>query len=243
MELGNMVFGHSRGSVSVDRGKWQDRFGEFMEAIGTDSYGANISNDVFEMRPYYWGDCTCGYDEKAAGWGDDHAHGPVCYQTELHRRMAEYEGLSGYKEIERRFYGGEPSLLANMETYEAEPGVFVSHTRTDAEYEQRRKVWSAAHDKRRKVEEALYRELCERHGLPYPHGCAVHCTCTHDQEWAEWSTANDHATECPLVLPNFLYRPTGYSLMWYKYPLRDAYANQRLTYKQFDAMLSHCETA
>ena len=40
--------------------------------------------------------------------------------------------------------------------------------------------------------------------------------------------------------PNFVFFPTGYELRWYKYPLRDSYANQQLTYEQFAAMLVKC---
>lgn len=40
--------------------------------------------------------------------------------------------------------------------------------------------------------------------------------------------------------PNFLYYPTGYEIRWYKYPLRDAYANQDLTYEQFSEMVADC---
>jgi len=43
------------------------------------------------------------------------------------------------------------------------------------------------------------------------------------------------------IKPNFFYYPTGFSLKWYKYPLRDAYANQPITYEEFDGMLTNCE--
>lgn len=41
--------------------------------------------------------------------------------------------------------------------------------------------------------------------------------------------------------PNFKYFKSGYELRWYKYPLRDSYANKDLTYDQFDEMLTDCE--
>lgn len=49
-------------------------------------YGVNYSNDVFEMHPYWWGDCQCGYDWRAAKWEDQHPHADTCYQAELERR-------------------------------------------------------------------------------------------------------------------------------------------------------------
>ena len=36
---------------------------------GSDGYGVEFKNDVFEMFPYYWGDCDCG---KEIGYPDGH---------------------------------------------------------------------------------------------------------------------------------------------------------------------------
>ena len=41
-------------------------------------------------------------------------------------------------------------------------------------------------------------------------------------------------------MPNFVYKPTGYEIKWYKYPLRDSYANQKLTKKEFDSIMKAC---
>lgn len=49
----------------------------------------------------------------------------------------------------------------------------------------------------------------------------------------------DDEEEC--AKPNFLYYKGNFELRWYKYPLRDAYANKDLTYEQFDEMLTDCE--
>lgn len=40
--------------------------------------------------------------------------------------------------------------------------------------------------------------------------------------------------------PNFIYKPTGYELCWYKYPLRDSYGNKNITFTQFATMLKCC---
>lgn len=58
-ELGNLLFGHSRGNYQVDR-KYQERFCEVLEKAGYDSYGCSESGDNlypnFTVRPYWWGD-------------------------------------------------------------------------------------------------------------------------------------------------------------------------------------------
>ncbi|WP_157115057.1 hypothetical protein [Nocardia niwae] len=38
---------------------------------GEDGYGLNYDNDVFTMRPFYWGDCDCGSDQTDAEWCDN----------------------------------------------------------------------------------------------------------------------------------------------------------------------------
>lgn len=39
---------------------------------------------------------------------------------------------------------------------------------------------------------------------------------------------------------NFLYKPTGYGINWYKYILRDAYATEEMTLRSFSEMMGAC---
>lgn len=57
------------------------------------------------------------------------------------------------------------------------------------------------------------------------------CTCGDEQ---------NHKSDCPIVKPNFLYKPTGFELRWYKYPLRDSYTNQKITLAGFKKIISAC---
>jgi len=41
---------------------------------------------------------------------------------------------------------------------------------------------------------------------------------------------NDDKTESEI--PNFIFKPTGFEIEWYKYPFRDSYMNRRLNEKQ-----------
>ena len=118
MELGNLIFGNSRGSYPLKRGVWQNTFHEFLDEIGLNVFGyieddklkeyktdrGGFENDVFLINPYYWQD-------------DD-----------------------------------------------------------------------------------------------------------------------DIAEE-----PNFVYKPTGYEISWYKYPLRDSYANKKIKFKEFKNILEECK--
>ena len=50
-----------------------------------------------------------------------------------------------------------------------------------------------------------------------------------------WGDDNEEAE-----LPNFVYKPTGLEIRWYKYPMRDAYSNQDVDPEAFKAMLAEC---
>ena len=41
-------------------------------------------------------------------------------------------------------------------------------------------------------------------------------------------------------LPNFVYKPTGLEIRWYKYPMRDAYSNQDVSVEEFKEILKAC---
>lgn len=62
MELGNIVFGNSRGKYPIDREKYNELFHTFLRECSFDTYGYHeryketYDNSVFRIRPYYWGD-------------------------------------------------------------------------------------------------------------------------------------------------------------------------------------------
>lgn len=70
MEIGNLLFGNSRGEYPLKRGRWQETFCEFLDKIGLDGYGyiekeelkeyktdrGGFENEIFLVNPYYWGD-------------------------------------------------------------------------------------------------------------------------------------------------------------------------------------------
>lgn len=69
IELGNLIFGNSRGAYPVPR-EWQGLFCARMSEMGFDFYGymerddvkktdrGGFENEVFMINPYYWGDDT-----------------------------------------------------------------------------------------------------------------------------------------------------------------------------------------
>ena len=73
-----------------------------------------------------------------------------------------------------------------------------------------------------------------------PNGMAVHCTCDYGARWDEFTKEHWHSPDCGVVKPNFLFKPTGYELRWYKYPLRDSYSNMKLNPQEFREMIDAC---
>ena len=57
MELGNAVFGNSRGEFEIDRDIYQDLFAEFFRSIGIDSYGT-VMNNLAKVYPEHIKGCT-----------------------------------------------------------------------------------------------------------------------------------------------------------------------------------------
>ena len=64
MELGNVIFGNSRGEYEVPRKEFEDILLPLMEEVGVGLRGydkdpdetyATFENDIFLIRPYYWG--------------------------------------------------------------------------------------------------------------------------------------------------------------------------------------------
>jgi hypothetical protein len=68
--------------------------------------------------------------------------------------------------------------------------------------------------------------------MPYYWG---DCVCGQNDE-----ELGGHADACPIDKPNFLHKPTGYEIQWYKYPLRDSYANRAITPVEFLRIVFNC---
>lgn len=141
-------------------------------------YGHEFENNVFEMHPYYWGTCECGFERDEIDWDESHSHAEDCYQSELERR-------GGWK-------GDTASQLA--------------------------KEWGFSE-----------------------YGCAVHCSCTFQQEWQDWRSTNDHEPSCRVVLPNFRHKVSGFSVHWYKYMGRSQTMSRAIAPNEWRTILRECE--
>lgn len=63
-------------------------------------------------------------------------------------------------------------------------------------------------------------EIAREWGLPEA-GSMMHCTCDREPGYRAFRAENPHMKTCPEMRPNFLYKPTGAEVYWYKYIGRD----------------------
>lgn len=243
MELGNMIFGTSRGEKPIPReDAWIDPLVSVMEAAGCDTYGwPKFENETFMVQGYDWdAQCDCGAEDQHDAWGAKHSHAPSCYQIALKSEMAEYDRTSGYAALDAAAFGREPKDVfsgMNVEQESDGPLTFITATpRSDTAME----AWRKASEKRRKFEDRLFKRLCTERDLPYPNGCAVHCDCGRDGRYAAYCDERPHANTCRLIQPNFLFKPTGFRANWYKYPLRDSYMTPPVKLAGWREMMRAC---
>ena len=171
---------------------------------GAWGYGQDFENEVFVMFPYYWGDCTCGYDEKEWAWSESHQHADNCYQNIVDRELK------------------ERGAAACEITGRAKQSEYMSYGE-----------W-------RKLENFVMERWCKHFGLPLSHGCAVHCTCDFKDEWSKFLEENDHAKGCPVVRPNFRYKPSDITVHWYKYIGRSMTVNRDVEWAEWRKIMDHC---
>ena len=199
MELGNIVFGNSRGEYPIEReAGFEDELNRLFEAYAPSrdnswhEYGVEFENDIFSVFPYYWGDCTCGYDMKEGEFSDSVSHSESCYQTEFSK---------------------------------------INHYN----------LWNKHDAWIEKYVKPLYLKFdFSIVGKEWWHGCAVRCTCNYEKQWEVFLSENSHDKNCPIIKPNFLFKPTGFSIKWYKYLLRDSYMSQNITLDEFRKIVSEC---
>lgn len=218
MELGNMVFGNSRGRFEMPRGGgWEHELYRLFDAIDRSKhnkrdnswrdYGVDFENETFYTMPYYWGDCNCGYEKVECGFKEQ--HGPDCYHTYVNNKLRE----KGWKDS------------TWLHTYLEEPE-------------------GMPYDKRTKIEDSIRKDACKKYGLSFPFGCAAHCTCDYGDRYAKYCSnsgyPNGHLDNCLLVRDNFHFKPDNIGIQWYKYPLRDSYISHEITLDRFHEIIDIC---
>jgi hypothetical protein len=215
IELGNLFFGHSRGEFHIDRDKYQNLFCKFLRKMGFDNYG-----------------CKEGYDNWE--FDNDVFHVQPYYWGEC---KCGFEEIA-HKWEEENEHKSNCYYLAANEIWMAAHDLWQANHPVQSDFNA--EEYRVFFEKERMVK---LKELCETYSIPWDdgNGCLAHCTCGHDKKWQEWRSVNDHKPDCKIVTPNFVYKPTGFEIRWYKYALRDSYANREFTKKELLQMMEHCK--
>lgn len=153
-ELGQMIFGnayaeHDLGdceglvanelyALSEVLGKRQPDQQSHGLLGGEWGYGQDFKNDAFEMHPYFWGDCECGFEQAAHEWEEANPHELECWQTR-------YWSLGNSLDDAGTEYDQRNSILdqwAKDNGWDGRPGVAVF---CDCGQDDRWRNWAEAH--------------------------------------------------------------------------------------------------
>lgn len=124
-----------------------------------------------------------------------------------------------------------------------ESGWFESEAHAEGCFQAKYDELRERHGGLSEIPETALKALCLQQGVPWNEGfaAAVHCTCDFDERWEAWRRANEHEADCPVVLPNFEYKPTDFWMRWPEHPILGAAMSRALDRAQFKAVLEHCE--
>lgn len=245
-ELGNILFDRCDGGFEVERGAgFEEELHRLFDAVSPDrdiswrDYGPSFENGTFQIWPYSWCDCDCGYDAVEAKWSKSNHHRGECYQSRSARALAEWEAINNYQAIEKASY-----CDIQREERQDVLGIpmRVHITERSAEAEAAHKQWCTLHDLRRKFEDKTHRTLCKELGIPWNkgYGSAVHCTCDFRERWSRFLESNTHDPRCQVARKSFLFKPDGFWMDWYKYPLRDAHSSAKVSLAEFGIIVDKC---
>lgn len=212
MELGNFLFGHSFGEYKIERGVgFEEEIKRLFNAYALESDYYEFENDTFSVLPYYWGDCTCGFDDYI--FEEKHKN---CYQNEL-----EEEKLKN-------------GWIKNENGYLQFTGRGLIKFGDDS-----KKIYELEGKKEKEIYKKLCKkynlplEGCAIH-------CTCDYYKRYEEWLKKIGYPNEHKPDCLLIKPNFLYKPTKLEIRWYKYPFRDSYSNQPLTLEEFRKIIDDC---
>lgn len=217
MGLGNIVFGNSRGRYEIERdGDWMRVFERLLNVFSNYAETWHVpeyENEVFWIMPYWWGECTCGYDyiDNSHQEARSLKHRPECYQIEYKQKV---EPLS------TRLYGLQPGSKEYCEAErQAKEALLALYKKHNLEYD----------------EKDPFRGCAVRCSCDYDERLDAVM-----KKYAALFGCDGHKTDCMLAKDNFHYKPTDFGIQWYKYPLRDSYMNQDISLEEFRRIIDDC---
>lgn len=81
---------------------------------------------------------------------------------------------------------------------------------------------------------------CAKHGLSYPQGAMIHCTCGYQEKFRKFQASNKHGEDCLVDKPNFLHKATGFECYWCKHSRRGGCQNQEIAPRSLAELIHEC---
>lgn len=217
LEMGNLLFGHSRGKYAIDREEWQVLFCNFLERCGFDSYGHAVEDSLEDFIK------------------TDFGIGRFFSSTKL---SAEYIKENGTRVEDRE---GLPAYSLNDKLYVIKE---CPEDKYDEDYDKWCKEYFSCEDDEKtaellkqepdfnnykKIEKVFSLKEKEEHQHYFDNGIFQ----VRPYYWGEDTQIMEK--------PNFIFYPKVFEMSWYKYPLRDSYCSKNITTEEFKQILQDCE--
>lgn len=242
IEIGNLLFGHSRGEYLIPRGnKWEDCFHEFLKETGFDSYGYTET----ALDKYLKAEIGYGKYSKDTNVKVESVLRSGRWVGEEDRTDVRINGIS-YRgnvfEYRNKLYSIYPSH--NQKYCEDEGAYFDALDKWENSL--------SKEDYKKYLNNKLMVPLEIRELEPKEDASVVepHIKEIYFEEETHSYFENDVFIVSPYFWgeseelhgkPNFVFKPEGIEIHWYKYPLRDSYINKKITLEHFKEILEKCK--
>jgi hypothetical protein len=217
-ELGNLLFGNYSGGHQIPRG---GGFGEHLERLYDAAYA------VYENAPQ-------GVKVEDIGPTDSYSH----FENDTFAFHAYWWGDCDC--------GLEDLTNAIDAAIKHAPECFTNRYHEAERKARYRYKGSSLENQMIRWADANGGAVRDNSGRPLIVSTAYKCDCdVNERRAAEWTRrhpdhSGEHAPTCGTVRPNFLYKPTGLRIDWYKYPFRDSYSSAPLTADEFGRVIDAC---
>jgi len=188
---------------------------------GEFGYGCHFKNKVFEMRPYYWGECDCGWEEFFNENDFKEKHSKRCYQSLVDKELIKNgwkKNKWNYLEAPKKLSWDQATRIKNKirKKYCKQFGLEFpngSAIHCSCGRDNRWRDWFI-----KKVKE-FRGNICkiDESNLPNP-----------------------HKDTCSLVLPNFKHYKSGLEIRWYKWIGRNMGYNKQISKKEWIKIFKEC---
>jgi hypothetical protein len=196
--------------------------GEWADKYGTD-YEDDIISIHHDLQDYY---CQCDYEPQEKAWLAANPHTSECFVTVVGALVQNVEAEHPVPEF---------NLFYEMDDVDATEFVQFWHGGPEPTEEQkaRKKAKQEAHESARRayfkasdIRSKAVAKAVQAKTLKYDPEWSwkYHCNCGHSAAHDEWQKRHEHVKPCDHWWggqPNFLHKPSGVEVRWYKYIGRD----------------------